>query len=486
MKGFSFVNKNTGTYLVYSPQQGEEPDGFTLGMLSNNKIPGILPVQFVQVNNERQFIYNVTAKVSLTQYIAGSITKKRCLGVLRGIAGTVLRCTEYMLDCSSLIFEADFVFVDVSTCELSMICLPIVRGQTAVDMRQYLRELLSMMLFSEDENVEYPARLLNILNGRNAVGAQADKSRKNRPKGAAGDTGSGFSLELFIKQIDMLGEEKPEGGPVSSIGPAVKSGPAADTGMHADNDGIGPTGRLPQEYRTKKSRNKSTYNGPFTGELSEDLDLRRVSNDYFGGESDFLGPDFGTSSELDRYRGMPFRGLFGLFRRLKERQSERREPDISEDLYSAFQRYRTDGTPMSFGETTYLEGENMPEGTMVLSEESLEVTEGSVGGTAYLIRKRTDEAIKIDSDIFKIGKEKKYVDYCIENNATVSRSHADILRKENRCYIIDNNSTNHTFIDGEIIPSGKEILLEDGAEIMFGNEKFIFRCRPKDQYWYGK
>ena len=128
----------------------------------------------------------------------------------------------------------------------------------------------------------------------------------------------------------------------------------------------------------------------------------------------------------------------------------------------------------------------MPEGTMVLSEESLEVTEGSVGGTAYLIRKRTDEAIKIDSDIFKIGKEKKYVDYCIENNATVSRSHADILRKENRCYIIDNNSTNHTFIDGEIIPSGKEILHEDGAEIMFGNEKFIFRCRPKDQYWYGK
>ena len=43
-------------------------------MLSNNKIPGILPVQFVQVNNEA-IHYNVTAKVSLTQYIAGSITK---------------------------------------------------------------------------------------------------------------------------------------------------------------------------------------------------------------------------------------------------------------------------------------------------------------------------------------------------------------------------------------------------------------------------
>ena len=50
-------------------------DAFTLGMLSNNNIPGLLPIRFVQMNNERQFMYNVTARVSLKQYMSGNVTK---------------------------------------------------------------------------------------------------------------------------------------------------------------------------------------------------------------------------------------------------------------------------------------------------------------------------------------------------------------------------------------------------------------------------
>ena len=121
-----------------------------------------------------------------------------------------------------------------------------------------------------------------------------------------------------------------------------------------------------------------------------------------------------------------------------------------------------------------MESERPPEETMLLSQVQFDESASDI---AYLTRNSTNETIEIDCDIFKIGKEKKYVDFCIEDNATVSRSHADIVRKGNSYFIIDNNSTNHTYMNGEMIPSGEEVPLEDGAEIMLGNERLTFHCR---------
>ncbi len=76
--------------------------------------------------------------------------------------------------------------------------------------------------------------------------------------------------------------------------------------------------------------------------------------------------------------------------------------------------------------------------------------------------------------LFRIGKEKSYVDYFIGDNSAISRSHANILTKEDKYYIIDTNSTNHTFIEGQMIPPNKEIQLASGQMIKLANEEFEF------------
>jgi FOG: FHA domain len=67
------------------------------------------------------------------------------------------------------------------------------------------------------------------------------------------------------------------------------------------------------------------------------------------------------------------------------------------------------------------------------------------------------------------------VDYCIKDNSAVSRSHADILRKENGYVIVDNNSLNHTFVNGIQLVPQDQMLLADGAVVMLADEEFEFK-----------
>ena len=92
----------------------------------------------------------------------------------------------------------------------------------------------------------------------------------------------------------------------------------------------------------------------------------------------------------------------------------------------------------------------------------------------YLIRRRNEEKIVVDKPVFRLGKEKQYCDYFVSDNTTVSRSHADIITKGDRFFILDLKSTNGTFVDGRSIPVKQEVELFSGTEIRLSNEEFTF------------
>jgi hypothetical protein len=91
-----------------------------------------------------------------------------------------------------------------------------------------------------------------------------------------------------------------------------------------------------------------------------------------------------------------------------------------------------------------------------------------------LYRVLTDEMIVINKPVFRIGKEKSYTDYYVNNNAAVSRNHADIVVKGNRYYVIDLNSKNRTFINEKVIPVRQETEICNGDHLKLANEEFVF------------
>lgn len=122
----------------------------------------------------------------------------------------------------------------------------------------------------------------------------------------------------------------------------------------------------------------------------------------------------------------------------------------------------------SFSETTVLSPEDN-NGTTVLGADVYEEP-----AFPYLIREKTEEKISIDKPVFRIGKESRYCDYFVSNNNAVSRSHADLVSKNGRYYIVDNNSTNKTYVDGRAIPVLKEVEIFSGTKLRLANEEFVF------------
>lgn len=92
----------------------------------------------------------------------------------------------------------------------------------------------------------------------------------------------------------------------------------------------------------------------------------------------------------------------------------------------------------------------------------------------YLIRKNTYDRIEINKPVFRIGKEKSYVDYFIGDNNTISRLHADILNESGKYFLKDNNSTNHSYVNGKMLLEHQLAELSDGAIITLSNENFEF------------
>ncbi|MEE1057353.1 MAG: FHA domain-containing protein [Acutalibacteraceae bacterium] len=92
-----------------------------------------------------------------------------------------------------------------------------------------------------------------------------------------------------------------------------------------------------------------------------------------------------------------------------------------------------------------------------------------------LERLLTGESISINKPVFRIGKERSYVDYFVNNNIAVSRSHADIVSRGNSYFIVDLNSKNRTFINNRVIPANYETEIFDGDTLKLANEEFIFR-----------
>lgn len=92
----------------------------------------------------------------------------------------------------------------------------------------------------------------------------------------------------------------------------------------------------------------------------------------------------------------------------------------------------------------------------------------------YLVRRSTGEKIVINRNIFKLGKDAAYVDYFVDNNPTVSRSHADILRKKDGYYAKDKGSLNHTFVDGKKLEPETSVKLRSGSLLQLSDEVFEF------------
>lgn len=119
------------------------------------------------------------------------------------------------------------------------------------------------------------------------------------------------------------------------------------------------------------------------------------------------------------------------------------------------------------------------DGTTVLSDDSISIQQMQQMQPvnyhfASLTRQVTGEKIELGKPSFVLGKNPEKSDYAVAGNTNISRVHAVITTRNGRYYVMDQNSTNGTFINGRIIKAGQETEILPGDCLMLANEEFIF------------
>lgn len=492
MSMFKFDNQGTNTYLIYEVKDNDEVDTLSLGMLTNNSIPGIAAVSYSQIDTARYIRYNVSSKISVSQLFSGPVNKRRLIGAVSGIVQAMLAAEEYMLDERELVLNLDYIFTDVSTCETVVICLPVVRQDAEIpELGRFFKAIFFNVEYDRTENCDYVAKILNYLNSAETFSLVQFKSvleeivkESAGQENAAQQTVQNNVVQRAVAPAQNLNQVNavcvqqtiaPSVPPVQNQGGAEKGknivavptpkNEQSEKGMswfylmqHYNKENAAKYKAQQEEAKAKKAgKSKSkTANKAINPPPANPVPNKPAQNQ---GRVGYAVPGQSATAVAERTAtAAPTQHQAVVPNVPAQRAAE--PPVISSPQVRSPE-------PIHFGETTVLfsgVGETTVLGVTPVAE-----------SRPYLIRIKNNEKIDLNKPIFRIGKEKSYVDYFIGDNSAISRSHANVISRDGEYFVVDTNSTNHTYVNGQMLQSNVETKVAHGAKIRLGNEDFEFK-----------
>lgn len=557
---FTYENQGNNTYLVYKIGASDNVDTMSLGMITNNKIDGIVPTLFTQSDTDRFIKYNISAKVSAKEFLSGVVNKKRLLGVFISVLKAIKSTEEYMIDARSLLIDLEHIYVDVSKCDAMLVCLPLVRQNESVNIPMFFKQIMFSTQFDQNENCDYVAQIINYLNSTPV-----------------------FSVDAFEKLLMDIDADN-----LNIVASKAVAGQQKPVQPQSQSQSQQPKPMQPAMNQLKNTQVQT--NMPSQGKMQSQRETQSANNVVQPNQVNFAVPNMnpqnqnrinnnvqmgtnisGTYVETTSEKQMSMFGLLTHYskenKQIYERQKAQRKaqkeaekngvampgqnvkasnasfaipgqppqqrpqpaqaqpqnvmPQQPQQQFVQPQRQFTQsnqpqhqfaqpqpmpqaqqkpaqqvqpqpvqnqnantgmtGNPSvppqilenmtkagNFGETTVLGVGSEAGETTVLGASQAQIIK------PYLLRIKNNERIELNKPVFRIGKERSYVDYFVSDNTAVSRSHANIINKDNEFYIVDTNSTNHTYVNGSMIQSNVETKIEHGTKIRLANEDFEF------------
>lgn len=411
MSKIVFENKKGKITIINKLSYPESVNERVYNAIASGMFEGFLPVSIREKRKETRVECVVQELIPLNQYFNGLVTKKMFLDFVYHIAQHIKNCEKNMINANNLDLQSDKIFIEPQSKAVKCIFWPIVNNQRGNQPYLFLKQLPYELNFNPHEDNEYLETYKAFFGGVNP-----------------------FSVNSFERMILKL-----QGKQVN--------------GRHST-----PSGALSGTLSTDSKSDKKAKDG------------KKVVVEY----DPFAETDAGTDASTN----------FGKAIKKTNRDSSACYCGSCGAKNDANANFCVKCGTKIVREKVCID--EIPEqddtidfGTMVLGDDSggttvLGYDEPEEPVFPVLTRERTDESFKIDKPTYRIGTEQKYCDLFISDNNFISRSHADIITKDERYYIIDRNSTNKTFVDGKVIPIEKEVEIFSGTKIRLANEDFTF------------
>ncbi|MDO5558673.1 MAG: DUF6382 domain-containing protein [Oscillospiraceae bacterium] len=416
--------KDAVYYLVYEFDGEDKIDQTAAGMIANNKISGIMPFTITQMDSCVKVRYDITAMISVSQWLSEYTCKERVINVIDTVLSVFEQSENYLLDRDSVILDCEKIFYNVKTNKIWLVILPVLGkniGNPTLDV--FLKSFVCGLNADHNENCDYIGKMLAYLNAR-----------------------SDFVLADFRFIID---EQKTRLLPEHLETLAENEDVQDDTVEETDS-----------EEQIKYTLCKHDIDEPpAVAQQKQSAEDEKMT--------DFKMPlNLYADSEKENQDNRNKKSLFAkIFSQSKSKNKTNNKIstvsfDAQDDNESINLQY--------FDSSGNVSKQNTVAPEKILENETLKVT-GS-----FLLRVRNNEKIPINKNSFRLGSDKRAVDYCIADNHAVSRSHAQIILKNGAYFLVDNDSTNHTYLNDHLIKSEHEMKLLDRSRIRLANEEFIF------------
>ena len=467
MKGLELnVSKQNGMTLVeYQLGAADAYDDRVSDKVA--QLGNIIPFQYKDEDGKRSIISYVHHDNTLEVMLKHTLKKADVLAILKGLL-CAFEIGAAGVQISYLVRDTNYIYVEPESLAVKCIMVPVKQdalGQS--DIPNFFRGIVSRMRFDEEDKDNYVARILTLINAdhysnmklKELVDAEMEKiglfyTRDNGLKKEA-DTPANADAqnkEIKVNRVGVMNNMRPQGMP-----PMGQPVPAQPMGGQ-----VPPMGQpIPQPMNGQRPPMGQPVPQPMNGQRPPmGQPVQPVMDQMPKPQVPEMPKPQMPEMPKPQVPEMP-----------KPQVPEMPKPQVPEMPKPQVTEMQKPQMPeMQKPQVPEMPKPQMPNGGLM----------GQLGGARpipHFIRKSTGEIINITKPEFVIGKSKTKADYTIENNSAISREHCTVIQRDGVNYIKDNNSTNHTYVNGVELQPGKETLLKHKTEVRMGDEEFTFLLR---------
>ena len=455
--GMTLVEYQLGVADVYDDRVSDK-----VAQLGN-----IIPFQYKDEDGKRSIVSYVHHDTSLEVMLRQTLKKADVLAILKGLL-CAFEIGAAGVQICYLVRDLNYIYVDPESKAVKCIMVPVKQdplGQS--DIPDFFRNIVSHMRFDEADKDDYVARILTLINTdhysnmklKGLVDAEMEKlglfyTRDEGLKKEADTTAAPEvqNQNVKVNRVGVMNNMRPQGmpamgQPVPPMGRQPMGQPVPPMGGQPMGQPVPPMNGQPMGQPVPPMGQMPKPEMPKPQAPAPEAPKPEMP------KPEMPKPQMPPMGQRPAMGGQPVMG-----QPVPPMGGQR--PPMGQPMM---------GQPM-MGQMPRPQAPQMQNGNLM----------GQLGGARpipHFVRKSTGEIINITKPEFIIGKSKTKADYAIENNSAISREHCIVIQRDGVNYIKDNNSTNHTYVNGVELQPGKEVLLKHKTEVRLGDEEFTFLLR---------
>lgn len=451
-------------YMVLSHIEGEPCESYSIKMLKAQTIDGILPLDIRVINNQKSLYYEISGKqLMLSLFDKVELSYSKVKDIILSIIDTIESAYEYLLSVDDFMLTEEYIFLDIDSAFPWLCYLPGYNIDIKEQMGAFIEFLMDKVDYKDKEAVLLVYQLYSVCKEEGYTFEHLQEV-VYKDKMLTKNIDKAIKESTFQVKVDNYSEMSVEEGPI--IKKNMMDLPLMMEKLEGEEE------LVCYSYKTYILTALSVIIGVFIIALASRL---KIFYNQYGGRIDYL-KFFILIVMVVCGEAYVMRYLWDKKKMITKMVPKNQyvDPRISYELLPADKKeeenhgYKRNIEKFKEAEKVVKEEYN----PTCLVDDFYSCDENQSFGLVPIDSEEYSR-IKIKEFPFFVGKGIDNVDYSLEKEV-ISRYHAKILKEEEKFFLVDLNSTNGSFINGEKLLAYKRCPLHVGDEIALANIRFRF------------